>query len=181
MERLNTIIPDCFIIEPKIFTDSRGYFLESFNQDKFNQLAGFNVDFVQDNESFSTKGVLRGLHYQKGDNAQAKLVRVIKGSVLDIAVDLRPNSKTFGKHVSIELNEDNKKQFFVPKGFAHGFVVLSDFAIFNYKCDNYYDKESEAGIIYNDTSLNIDWRLPENDFIISDKDMQLPNFQDIEL
>jgi dTDP-4-dehydrorhamnose 3,5-epimerase len=173
MNTKETKLRDCFIIEPLIFSDKRGYFFESFNQDKFNKLTGLNISFVQDNESFSTKGVLRGLHYQVGDYAQAKLVRVIKGRVLDVAVDLRKDSKTFGEHVSVELSEENKAQLFVPRGFAHGFVVLSDTAIFSYKCDNYYHKPSEGGIIYNDPALNIDWGLPENSLIVSEKDLVL--------
>lgn len=169
-----TKLKDCFVLEPKIFEDSRGYFFESFNQDTFNTLIGQNIDFIQDNESFSSRGVLRGLHYQIGEFAQAKLVRVIKGSVLDIAVDIRKNSSTFGQYFSIELSEKNKKQLFVPRGFAHGFIVLSDTAIFSYKCDNYYNKDAEGGIIYHDDSLNINWTLKENDLIVSEKDMLLP-------
>lgn len=167
----------CFIIEPKIFEDSRGYFFESFNQSNFNRLIDNEIEFVQDNESLSTKGVLRGLHYQTGVHAQSKLVRVIKGNVLDVVVDIRQESKTYGEQFSIELSESNKKQLFVPRGFAHGFIVLSDSAIFSYKCDNYYNKASEGGIIYNDETLNIDWQLPEDDFIISEKDLELPNFK----
>jgi dTDP-4-dehydrorhamnose 3,5-epimerase len=168
-----TKLKGCFIIEPKVFQDSRGYFFESYNQSSFNKLIGQNINFIQDNESFSTKGVLRGLHFQKGEYAQAKLVRVIKGSVLDIAVDIRKYSPTFGEHVSLELSEENKKQFFIPRGFAHGFIVLSDTAIFSYKCDNFYNKDSEGGIIYNDKDLNIDWVLNEDEFIVSEKDMFL--------
>ncbi|PNQ74790.1 dTDP-4-dehydrorhamnose 3,5-epimerase [Hanstruepera neustonica] len=169
-----TKLKGSFEIEPKIFEDKRGYFFESFNKEKFYDLTGLDVNFVQDNESFSTKGVLRGLHYQIGNHAQAKLVRVIKGSVLDVAVDIRENSATFGEHVSVLLSEENKKQFFVPRGFAHGFVVLSETAIFSYKCDNYYDKLSERGILFNDPNLNIDWKLPKESLIISDKDLELP-------
>jgi dTDP-4-dehydrorhamnose 3,5-epimerase len=168
-----TKLKGCFIIEPKVFQDSRGYFFESYNQSSFNKLIGQNINFIQDNESFSTKGVLRGLHFQKGEYAQAKLVRVIKGSVLDIAVDIRKDSPTFGEHVSLELSEENKKQFFIPRGFAHGFIVLSDAAIFSYKCDNFYNKESEGGIIYNDKDLNIDWVLNEDEFRVSEKDVFL--------
>ena len=169
-----TKLKGCFILEPKIFEDSRGYFFESFNQNTFNTLIGQEINFIQDNESFSSKGVLRGLHYQTGEFAQAKLVRVIKGSVLDVAVDIRKNSVTFGHYISIELSEENKKQMFVPRGFAHGFIVLSDTAIFSYKCDNFYNKEAECGIIYDDDSLNINWTLKENELIISEKDMLLP-------
>ncbi|WP_166959976.1 dTDP-4-dehydrorhamnose 3,5-epimerase [Yeosuana marina] len=173
-----TKLKGCFILEPKIFKDSRGYFFESFNQTTFNQLINQEVNFLQDNESFSSKGVLRGLHFQKGEYAQAKLVRVIKGKVFDIAVDIRKDSSTYGLYVAIELTEENKKQLFIPRGFAHGFIVLSETAIFSYKCDNYYNKESEGGIIYNDKDLNIDWKLDENEFVISEKDLQLPTFKD---
>jgi dTDP-4-dehydrorhamnose 3,5-epimerase len=171
-----TKLKGCFIIEPTIFNDKRGYFFESYNQSKFNEALGSNVQFCQDNESFSTKGVLRGLHYQTGKFAQAKLVRVVRGSVLDIAVDIRRESPTFGQHISVELTEDNKKQIFVPRGFAHGFIVLSDTAILSYKCNNLYNKAFEGGIIYNDPTLNIDWQLPEDKFIISEKDVNLPTF-----
>tara|TARA_R110002096_G_scaffold54740_6_gene141101 strand:- start:2056 stop:2601 length:546 start_codon:yes stop_codon:yes gene_type:complete len=174
MKVTETKLKGCFIIEPKIFEDKRGYFLESYNQKTFNKLIGANINFVQDNESFSSKGVLRGLHYQVGEHAQAKLVRVIKGSVLDVAVDVRKDSSTFGQYVVVELTEENKKQLFVPRGFAHGFVVLSDTAIFSYKCDNFYNKASEGGIIYNDKDLNIDWKLDEKEFIVSEKDLLLP-------
>jgi dTDP-4-dehydrorhamnose 3,5-epimerase len=168
-----TKLKGCFILEPKVFEDGRGYFFESFNQDTFNNLIGENITFIQDNESYSSKGVLRGLHYQTGKYAQAKLVRVIKGKVLDIAVDIRKDSPTFGEHVSLELSEENKLQLFIPRGFAHGFIVLSDTAIFSYKCDNFYNKESEGGIIYNDKDLNIDWVLSESEFIVSEKDILL--------
>ncbi|RBP34678.1 dTDP-4-dehydrorhamnose 3,5-epimerase [Oceanihabitans sediminis] len=181
MNVLETKLEGCFIIEPKIFEDKRGYFFESFNENKFNTLTGTSSKFIQDNESFSTKGVLRGLHYQRGVHAQAKLVRVIKGKVLDVAVDVRENSSTFGQYVTIELSEDNKKQVYVPRGFAHGFVVLSDTAIFSYKCDNYYNKESEGGIIYNDPTLNIDWQLPNNELVVSEKDIILPTLDNAEL
>ena len=176
-----TKLKGCFILEPKVFEDSRGYFFESFNQKTFNKLIGQNIYFIQDNESFSTKGALRGLHYQTGEHAQAKLVRVIKGCVLDIAVDIRKDSPTFGDHVSLELSEDNKQQLFIPRGFAHGFIVLSDTAIFSYKCDNFYNKEAEGGIIYNDTSLKADWKLNAKEFIISEKDLQLPTLKDAKL
>lgn len=174
-----TILKGCFILEPKVFNDSRGYFFESFNQNTFNNLINQQVSFVQDNESFSSKGVLRGLHYQKGDFAQAKLVRVIQGEVLDVAVDLRKESATYGQHVSVNLSGENKKQLFVPRGFAHGFVVLSDTALFSYKCDNFYNKSAEGGIIYNDKDLNIDWELNETEFIVSDKDLLLPTLKEI--
>jgi len=172
-----TKLKGCFILEPIVFEDTRGYFFESFNQFTFNEMIGQNVNFIQDNESFSIKGTLRGLHYQSGKYAQAKLVRVIKGSVLDIVVDIRKDSATFGEYLSLELSEHNKHQLFIPKGFAHGFVVLSDTAIFSYKCDNYYNKESEGGIIYNDNSLKIDWKLNQEELVISEKDLKLPPFE----
>ncbi|MEO8934806.1 MAG: dTDP-4-dehydrorhamnose 3,5-epimerase, partial [Xanthomarina sp.] len=174
MTVLETNLQGCLILEPNVFEDERGYFFESFNQEKFNKATGLNINFIQDNESFSTKGVLRGLHYQIDNYAQAKLVRVVKGNVLDIAVDIRKGSPTFGHYVAVELTETNMKQLFIPRGFAHGFVVLSDTAIFSYKCDNYYNKESEGGIIYNDATLNIDWQLPEESLLISEKDLILP-------
>ena len=176
-----TKLKGCFILEPNVFKDKRGYFLESFNKKSFEEELGLTTNFVQDNESFSTKGVLRGLHYQAGSFSQAKLVRVIKGEVLDVAVDLRKDSSTFGQYVSIKLSEDNKKQLFVPRGFAHGFVVLSETAIFSYKCDNYYNKASESGIIYNDPTLNIDWGLAKKSLIVSEKDLILPTLQNAEL
>jgi len=181
MTVIETKLKGCYIIEPTIFKDKRGYFFESFNEQKFNETLKLDVRFIQDNESFSSKGVLRGLHYQTGEFAQAKLVRVVKGKVLDIAVDIRKESSTFGQYISIELTEENKKQIFVPRGFAHGFVVLSDTAILSYKCDNFYNKESEEGIIYNDNTLNIDWKLPAESLIISEKDVDLPSFEDATL
>ena len=177
MKVTETNLQGCFIIEPRVFNDERGYFLESFNQSQFNELVSDEVNFIQDNESASTKGVLRGLHYQRGEFAQAKLVRVIEGKVLDVIVDLRPDSKTFGEQFCLELSDNNKKQLFVPRGFAHGFIVLSDTAIFSYKCDNYYNKASEGGILYNDKKLNIDWQLSEDELIISEKDRELPIFE----
>ncbi|WP_418508825.1 dTDP-4-dehydrorhamnose 3,5-epimerase [Corallibacter sp.] len=177
MRLIETKLKDCFVIEPNVFADDRGYFFESYNKEKFNKALGQNINFVQDNESFSSKGVLRGLHFQKGEFAQAKLVRVIKGEVLDVAVDLRPDSPSFGKYESVVLTGENKKQFFVPRGFAHGFVVLSDTAIFSYKCDNFYNKESEGGLIFNDKTLNIDWKLPESECLLSEKDKILPTFE----
>ena len=172
----NTEIQGCFIIEPKVFEDARGYFFESYSKNVWQNSTGTKINFVQDNESFSSKGVLRGLHLQTGEYEQAKLVRVIKGKILDVAVDVRPNSETFGKHISIILSGENKKQLFIPRGFAHGFLVLQDNTIFSYKCDNFYNKESESGIIYNDATLNIDWGFPEDKLIISDKDKKLPTF-----
>ena len=167
-------IPDVILCEPEVFGDDRGYFIESFRQDKLDAFLGYSINFCQDNESKSSYGVLRGLHYQLAPYAQTKLVRVIQGSVLDVAVDIRKDSTTFGQHVAIELSEENKKQMFIPRGFAHGFIVLSDTAIFSYKCDNFYNKASEGGIIYNDKDLNIDWKLDEKEFIVSEKDLELP-------
>ncbi|WP_431108136.1 dTDP-4-dehydrorhamnose 3,5-epimerase [Winogradskyella poriferorum] len=177
MEVKETNLKGCYILQPKIFEDKRGYFVESFNQKIFNKLVGLNVNFVQDNESQSSKGVLRGLHFQRGEYAQAKLVRVARGSVMDVAVDLRSDSETYGHHFSIILSDENKTQLYVPRGFAHGFLVLEDNTVFNYKCDNYYNKASESGIIYNDKDLNIDWNMPEKDLIISEKDQQLLPFK----
>jgi dTDP-4-dehydrorhamnose 3,5-epimerase len=179
MTATETKLKGCFVLEPKVFNDTRGYFFESFNQNKFSELIGQQVKFVQDNESFSTKGVLRGLHYQTGKYAQAKLVRIIKGTVLDVVVDMRKDSPTFTEHFSIELSEDNKKQLFVPRGFAHGFIVLSDKAIFSYKCDNFYNKASEQGLRYDDQALGIDWKLPFSEFIVSEKDQVLPTLSNI--
>lgn len=176
-----TKFKDCFILQPQIFKDKRGYFIESFNQKAFEKSTGQKIKFVQDNESLSAKGVLRGLHFQVGEHAQSKLLRVIKGRVLDIAVDIRKDSKTYGEHFSIELSEDNKTQLFVPKGFAHGFVVLENDTIFSYKCDKFYCKEAESGLIYNDKDLNINWRLPEEKLIISDKDLVLPTLKEFSL
>ena len=174
-------IPDIIIIEPNIFSDERGYFFESFIEKELNDYLGFEINFCQDNESKSSYGVLRGLHYQEFPYAQAKLVRVIQGSVLDVAVDIRKNSPTFGKHLAIELNEENKKQLFIPKGFAHGFVVLSKTVIFSYKVDNYYNKESEKGIAFNDPGLMIDWKIDKSDFQISTKDKSQANLNDLSL
>ncbi len=174
-----TPLEDCYIINDTVFPDSRGYFFESFNTKTFEKLTGLQAVFVQDNQSASTYGVLRGLHFQKGDAAQAKLVRVLEGSVLDVAVDLRKYSSTFGKSFSIELTADNHKQLYIPRGFAHGFVVLSDKAVFFYKCDNFYNKEAEGGILYNDPDLKIDWQLPSDEILLSDKDKANPLFEDI--
>ena len=173
-----TNIEGCLIIEATVFKDERGYFFESFNQQRFIEVLGLDINFVQDNQSFSTKGVLRGLHYQKGEHAQAKLVRVLQGEVLDVAVDLRKESSTYGNVVSTLLSSENHKQMFVPRGCAHGFVTLSDTASFFYKCDNYYNQASEAGIMYNDPAFNIDWKFPEKALIVSDKDKVLPNFKE---
>lgn len=167
----------CYIIEPKVIYDERGYFMESFNEKQFQEGIEQPVHFVQDNQSFSIKGALRGLHYQTGVHAQAKLVRVLEGEVLDIAVDIRPNSATFGQHISVVLSRENQVQLFIPKGFAHGFVVLSDTATFFYKCDNLYHKKSEGGIIYSDPKINIDWHFPVLEAIVSEKDQQLPTLE----
>ena len=177
MKVTETKLQGCYIIESTVFEDNRGCFYESFNAASFLKHTNQKVNFVQDNESYSTKGVLRGLHYQRGEYAQAKLVRVSEGTVLDIVVDIRKESKTFGEHFSIELSSENKKQLFIPRGFAHGFIVLSESATFFYKCDNYYNKESEGGIIYNDTLLQIDWKLEASEVVISEKDTQLPTFE----
>jgi len=179
MQATETILKNCYILEPTVFGDERGYFFESYNKNRFENLIGQSVKFIQDNEAFSKKGALRGLHFQEGKFAQAKLVRVTQGTVIDVAVDLRPNSPTFLKHVTIELSSENKKQLFVPRGFAHGYIVLSDTAVFNYKCDNVYNKASENGIIYNDKDLNIDWKLEEQQFIISEKDKVLPTIKEL--
>lgn len=179
MKAAKTILNDCFVIEPTVFGDNRGYFFESYNKDRFENETGLKVDFIQDNEAFSNKGALRGLHFQKGEFAQAKLVRVTQGLVLDVAVDLRPESTSFLKHIAVELSADNKKQLFVPRGFAHGYIVLSDTAVFNYKCDNLYNKASESGIIYNDETLNIDWKLDASAFIVSEKDKILPTIKNM--
>ncbi len=164
-----TPIDGLIIIEPRVFEDDRGYFFESFHADRYRE-AGISSDFIQDNESKSVRGVIRGLHYQAGPYAQAKLVRVIEGSVFDVAVDLRKDSPTFGQWFGVELTSENKKQFYIPRGFAHGFSVLSETAIFTYKCDNYYHPESECGIAYNDPTLKIDWKISVSEEIISEKD-----------
>ena len=172
-----TYLKGCFIITPKVFEDERGYFFESYNKNDFEKKTGIITNFVQDNQSKSSKGVLRGLHFQTGEFAQAKLVSVVKGKVLDVCVDIREGSPTFGKHFSIILDDKTHKQLYIPKGFAHGFVVLEDDTIFSYKCDNFYNKDAESGIIYNDEDLNIDWQLDKKDFIISGKDVSLPQFK----
>jgi len=168
-----TDIAGLLVFEPKVFEDSRGYFFEAYNEQIFSE-AGINMKFVQDNQSKSSYGVVRGLHYQLNPFAQAKLVRVLEGKILDVAVDIRKNSPTYGKYFSIELSADNKKQLFIPAGFAHGFSVLSETAIVLYKCNAFYNKESEGGIIYNDPSLNIDWQIPTGKAIVSEKDMLSP-------
>jgi dTDP-4-dehydrorhamnose 3,5-epimerase len=179
MEFIKTDIPEVVIIEPKVFGDARGYFLESFNKKAFEENIGA-VNFVQDNESKSSKGVLRGLHFQKPPFEQAKLVRCIEGKVIDVAVDIRKGSPTYGKHVAIELSGENKRQLFVPRGFAHGFVVLSETAVFAYKVDNAYAPDYDSGIMWNDKELNIDWGLTEDEVQLSAKDKKLISFKDFD-
>jgi dTDP-4-dehydrorhamnose 3,5-epimerase len=179
LEIHKTPLKDCFIVKPTAFKDGRGYFIETFNQTHFQEVTGLSRAFVQDNHSSSSKGVLRGLHFQTGEMAQAKLVRVVKGSVLDVVVDLRKNSESFGKTFSVILDDLDHWQLYVPRGFAHGFITLSDESIFCYKCDNFYHRASEGGIIYNDATLAIDWHLPEEEFIVSEKDLQLPKFEEV--
>lgn len=179
MNVINTEIPGVVIIEPRVFGDHRGYFFESFSERDFKENVR-EVKFVQDNESKSCYGVLRGLHFQKPPHAQSKLVRVVKGRVLDVAVDIRRGSPTFGKHVAVELSEDNHRQFFIPRGFAHGFVVLSEEAVFQYKCDNYYAPQSEGAVAWDDPDLGIDWGVPMDKVILSDKDKVHPRLKDAE-
>lgn len=179
MDYLKTEIEGVYIIEPRVFNDARGYFMEAWKQEEFNEHIG-RVDFIQDNESKSSFGVLRGLHYQKGEASQAKLVRVIKGKVLDVAVDIRRSSPTFGKHVMVELSEDNKRQFFIPHGFAHGFLVLSQEAVFTYKVDRPYAPQAEAGIRWNDPDLAIEWPIDPGQVQTSAKDLVQPLFKDAE-
>lgn len=180
MDYIKTEIDGVWIIQPKVFNDARGYFFEAWKKEEFEQHVG-RVDFIQDNESKSSYGVLRGLHYQKGDFSQAKLVRVIKGRVVDVAVDIRRNSPTFGKHVMVELSDENKRQFFIPRGFAHGFLVLSDEAVFTYKVDNPYAPQSEASIRFNDPDLAIQWPIDANDVLTSAKDLDALSLKDAEL
>ena len=180
MEYKETKIKGVFIIEPKVFQDARGYFMEAWKQAEFDEHVGRTV-FIQDNESKSSFGVLRGLHYQKGDASQAKLVRVIKGKVLDVAVDIRKSSPTFGQHVMVELSEENKRQFFIPRGFAHGFLVLSDEAIFTYKVDNPYAPQCEAGIRLNDPDVGIEWPIDPAQVLTSEKDLKQPLLKDAEV
>lgn len=179
MEVVETNIEGVIIIEPRIFKDDRGYFFESFSQREFEEKV-CKTTFVQDNESKSSYGVLRGLHFQKPPFAQSKLVRVIKGAVLDVAVDIRKGSPTFGQYVSVELTGDNHRQFFIPRGFAHGFSVLSEEVIFQYKCDNFYSPQSEGAIAWNDPDLNIDWRIPVEEVILSEKDSKHPKLKDLQ-
>lgn len=174
-----TKLKGCFLLEPVVFEDNRGSFMESFNKEEFEKAIGLKVQFVQDNQSFSKKGVVRALHRQTGAHEQAKLVRVLSGKVLDVAVDVRKSSSTFGQHIAIELSSENRRQLFMPKGFLHGFLALSDTVEFFYKCDCHYVKGSEEGVIYNDPSLNIDWNFPEEQMLLSEKDRQLPTFKQL--
>lgn len=180
MKFIRTAIPDIIICKPKIFEDKRGYFFESFRQDIFEKFLGYEVKFCQDNESKSSFGVLRGMHYQLPPFSQSKLVRVIEGRVLDIAVDIRAGSPYFGKSVSLELTAENKNQLFIPRGFAHGFVVLSETATFAYKCDNYYNPSHDRGFRYDDEEIGIDWKLESSRFLLSEKDRNLPSFKNAE-
>lgn len=175
-----TPLKDCYIIHNNVFRDNRGYFFESFNKQRFLEQTGLDIDFVQDNQSMSQFGVLRGLHFQTGDHAQAKLVRVLQGKVLDVAIDIRKHSPTFGKNFTVELSDSSDTQLFIPRGFAHGFLVLSETATFFYKCDNLYNKESEGGIAYNDPELNIDWKIDPSSIILSEKDKINPSLKQLE-
>ena len=179
MNVIKTAIEGTAVIEPKIFKDARGYFFESFSKREFDEKVA-KVDFVQDNESCSSYGVMRGLHFQRPPFAQAKLVRCVKGAVLDVAVDIRKGSPTYGQHIAVELTEENHRQFFIPRGFAHGFAVLSDIAVFQYKCDNYYHPEADGGIYILDESLGIDWKIDASKAILSDKDLRQPLLKDFD-
>ena len=181
MKLIKTKIEDLFTLDPKVFADDRGYFFESYNKKTLDNLIGKEYNFIQDNESKSSYGVIRGLHYQLAPYSQAKLVRVLDGRVYDVAVDLRKDSPTFGEWAGVELSGENKKQFLIPKGFAHGFSVLSETAVFTYKCDEYYHPEAEAGIIYNDPSIGIDWKIPEKDVKLSEKDKLLPELKNAKI
>ena len=174
-----TYLKGCFVLTPQVFEDERGFFFESFNKKNFEEVIGHSINFVQDNHSVSRKGVLRGLHFQTGEFAQAKLLRVIRGSVLDVCVDIRQGSETYGKHFSVILDSKNHKQLFIPRGFAHGLLALEKETIFNYKCDNYYSKDHESGILFNDPYLNIDWKFPLDKLIISEKDKELPTVESL--
>lgn len=179
MKATETILKGCFIIEPRKFEDERGYFFESFNEKTFEELTQMKTHFVQDNQSYSGRGVVRGLHAQTGAFAQAKLVRVLEGKVLDVALDARPGSATFGQHIAVELSAENNKQLFIPRGFLHGFSVLSESAVFFYKCDNYYHKASEIGVHPLDKNLSIDWKIQNDEMILSEKDQEAPLFYDV--
>ena len=178
MKVIETPLKDCYIVEPTIIYDERGYFFEKYNEKLFEQLTGMNGHFVQDNISKSSYGVLRGLHLQKGDHGQAKLVSCLEGKVLDVAVGLRRDSATFGQWFSVELTAENRRQLYVPRGFGHGFSVLSNTAVFAYKCDNFYNKESEGSVKYNDSDLNIDWKISDNNAVLSEKDENAPSFKE---
>lgn len=176
---IETHLKGCYILEPKIFEDERGIFFESFKKNEFEEITGQSIDFVQHNHSISKRGVLRGLHLQAGEHSQSKLITVAKGEVLDVVVDFRQGSETFGQHFKLKLSEENRKSIFIPKGMAHGFLTLSEEAIFIYKCDAYYHPESENGILYSDETLNIDWEHPKQDFILSEKDKKLPALKEL--
>lgn len=179
MEFIPQFIHDVWVIQPKVHVDKRGYFAETYRQDKLENALGYKVNFIQDNESKSSKGALRGLHFQLAPHAQSKLVRVIEGAVLDVAVDIRKGSPSFGQYVAVELSDVNNKQMFIPRGFAHGFVVLTDTATFAYKVDNYYSPESDRGLAFDDSDLNIDWQLPKKQLFLSDKDFQQPPLSEL--
>lgn len=178
MKIINTAIEGVYVIEPQVFEDNRGYFFESYNKQKMDE-AGLKYNFVQDNQSMSQYGTIRGIHFQKGEFAQAKLVRVLEGTVLDVAVDLRKGSKTFGKYVAVELSAENKRQLMIPRGFGHGFSVLSETAVFTYKCDNVYNKESEGGIRFDDPDIHVDWKIKPEEAILSEKDKNAPFLKDV--
>ncbi len=179
MRLIKTEIEGVVIVEPEVYGDDRGYFFESFSEREFAKLVGVEVNFVQDNESCSHRGVVRGLHFQREPYAQAKLVRVVRGRVLDVAVDIRPNSPTFGGYVAAELSSENKRQMFIPKGFAHGYIALEDDTVFHYKCDEYYHPEAERGIAWNDEQIGIEWPIAESELIISEKDRHRPLLKDL--
>lgn len=179
MQVIQTEIPEVLIFEPRVFGDHRGYFFESFRQDVFEKAVGNKIEFIQDNQSKSSYGVLRGLHFQRNPFTQSKLVRCIEGEVLDVAVDMRIDSPTYGKHVAVRLSAENHRQLWIPQGFAHGFAVLSETAVFAYKCDNYYKPEYDGGVLWNDPALNIDWMLPASDVRLSDKDKNQPLFETV--
>lgn len=181
LELEQTPLKDCFLLKPTVFRDHRGTFLESFSQRRFEEVTGLQMNFVQDNQSSSTKGVLRGLHFQKGKYAQSKLVRTVVGKVLDVVIDLRPDSPTFKQSFKAILSDENHHQLFVPAGFAHGFLTLSEKSVFAYKCDQYFNKESDAGVYFNDPVFNIDWEFPEDKMILSEKDKNLPTFEELGL
>ena len=181
MKVIPTKLRGCLILEPKVFADSRGSFLETYSQKRFQYATGLKVDFIQDNLSRSHKGVLRGLHFQMGEFAQAKLIQVIQGTVLDVVVDLRKESPTFGEHIKLRMKEGENRSIFIPKGMAHGFLALSDNVVFAYKCDRYYNPKAEGGIVFNDSDLGIDWEYPKGDIVLSEKDRALPNFKSLPL